>query len=240
MYTKVGMFGSSPDSLQPGTIILQQGPAQDAIRGFGFQHDGSLGQLEHFFTAQVFLKSLDPVILADGTVVPPNPFGIPFINPNQPFSAPGVPNFIDDGGFALRHAIVAFMMAFDSNFAPIVGQQLTVTPATYTANAARLDLLEQRATAGECELVAKTNVFGATAGMLFNAGSWRAASTFLPPISDAQMRLSIRGFLSPPVTFTCVPPGEGQRVALDRDNDGYADWDELLYGRDPADPSSHP
>ena len=30
MYTKVGMFGSSPDSLQPGTIILQQGPA-DAL-----------------------------------------------------------------------------------------------------------------------------------------------------------------------------------------------------------------
>ena len=82
MYTKIGMFGSSPDQLQPGTIILQQGPAQDQVRGFGFQHDGSLGQLEHFFTAQVFLKATTPVTLADGTVVPPNPFGIPFVDPN--------------------------------------------------------------------------------------------------------------------------------------------------------------
>jgi DNA-binding beta-propeller fold protein YncE len=241
-YTKVGMFGSSPDSLQPGTLILQAAPnfVQDQIRGFGFQHDGSLGQLEHFFTAQVFLKATVPVTLADGTVVPPNPFGIPFIDPNNPFLAPGVPNFVEGGGFGLRHAIVAFMMAFDSNFAPIVGQQVTVTPQNLATTGARLDLLEQRATAGECDLVAKTNVFGATAGMLFHAGSWQAASTYLPAITDAQLRQKMGQPLTPPVTFTCVPAGEGQRVALDRDNDGYADWDELLSGRDPADASSHP
>ena len=66
MYTKVGMFGSSPDTLQPGTLILQQGPATDEIRGFGFQHDGSLGQLEHFFTGLVFLQTDNPVNLAGG------------------------------------------------------------------------------------------------------------------------------------------------------------------------------
>jgi hypothetical protein len=76
--------------------------------------------------------------------------------------------------------------------------------------------------------------------MLFKSGSWQAASTFLPLISDAQLRRDMAWPLSPPVTFTCVPAGEGQRAALDRDNDGYADWDELLRGRDPADPSSHP
>jgi DNA-binding beta-propeller fold protein YncE len=247
-YTKIGMFGSSPDSLQPGTQILQAAPnfVQDQVRGFGFQHDGSLGQLEHFFTAQVFLRATANVILADGTVVPPNPFGIQFIDPNQPFKAPGVPNFTTDangndpGGFGLRHAIVAFMMAFDSNFAPIVGQQVTVTPSNVASTSARLDLFEARANAGECDLVAKTNVFGATAGMLYKAGSWQAASTYLPAITDAQLRQKLGQPLTPPVTFTCVPPGDGQRVALDRDNDGYADWDELLLGRDPADASSHP
>ena len=100
MYTKVGMFGSSPDTLQPGTIILQQGPATDQVRGFGFQHDGALGQLEHFFTGQVFLKSTVNVTLADGTVVPPNPYGIPFVDPNA--LGQGQVVFVDDGGFALR------------------------------------------------------------------------------------------------------------------------------------------
>ena len=30
---------------------------RDQVRGFGFLHDGSLGQLEHFFTGQVFLQT---------------------------------------------------------------------------------------------------------------------------------------------------------------------------------------
>ena len=51
----------------------------------------------------------------------------------------------EDGGFALRHAIVAFMMAYDSNLAPIVGQQTTLTSSNAATAGARLDLLEQRA-----------------------------------------------------------------------------------------------
>jgi len=43
-----------------------------------------------------------------------------------------------------------------------------------------------------------------------------------------------------PVTFTCVPPGDGGRSALDRDLDGYLDGDELLAGSDPASAQSHP
>ncbi|HMC71170.1 MAG TPA: hypothetical protein VKJ07_18580, partial [Mycobacteriales bacterium] len=80
MYTKIGMFASSLDSLQPGTIYLpeQQAPVA-AVRGFGYNHDGVLGQLEHFFTGQVFLQTDAPVTLADGTVVPPNKFGIPYL-----------------------------------------------------------------------------------------------------------------------------------------------------------------
>jgi hypothetical protein len=43
-----------------------------------------------------------------------------------------------------------------------------------------------------------------------------------------------------PITFTCVPPGDGVRSALDRDLDGYLDGDELLAGSDPASALSHP
>src|SRR5574339_625488 len=142
------MFGSSPDSIQPGTLILQQGPATDQVRGFGFQHDGSLGTLEHFFTAQVFIKATTPVVLG-GSTVGANPFGIPFVDLN--LLAQGQVVFVEGGGFALRKAISAFMIAFDSNFAPIVGQQITVTSTNLATAGSRLDLLEARAAAGECE-----------------------------------------------------------------------------------------
>ena len=46
--------------------------------------------------------------------------------------------------------------------------------------------------------------------------------------------------VTPPVTFTCVPVGEGSRLAIDRDGDGYADWDEKTAGTNPADAASHP
>ena len=38
------------------------------------------------------------------------------------------------------------------------------------------------------------------------------------------------------VTYTCVPPGEGVRLGLDRDGDGVFDRDEIDAGTDPADP----
>jgi DNA-binding beta-propeller fold protein YncE len=239
MYTKIGMFGSSPDTIQPGTLILQQGPAQDAVRGYGFQHDGSLGSLEHFFTGQVFLKAVGNVTLADGTVVPGNPFGIPFVDANA--LGQGEVVFIEDGGFALRKAIVAFMMAFDSNEAPVVGQQITLTKTNAATAGPRLTLLEQRAAAGECDLVAKsTSILGANGGLLFTGTDWQPASAALPPISDQAVRGLVAIGLLPPTTFTCVPLGSGQRVAIDRDDDGFADWDEVFRGKDPANANSHP
>jgi hypothetical protein len=38
------------------------------------------------------------------------------------------------------------------------------------------------------------------------------------------------------LTYTCVPPGEGNRLALDRDGDTLFDRDEIDAGTDPADP----
>ena len=56
---------------------------------------------------------------------------------------------------------------------------------------------------------------------------------------DATLRALVGGGLYAGATFTCVPPGSGARVGLDRDGDGWADGDELLRGRDPDDPTSH-
>jgi hypothetical protein len=172
-------------------------------------------------------------------MVAPNPFGIPFVDLNK--LAQGQVVWVEDGGFALRHAIVAFMLAFDSNFAPIVGQQITMTAGNAASAGTRLDLFEARANAGECDLVAKSATqIGANAGFLYTSGSWQPASTKQPAVTDAALRARIASQDLPPVTFTCVPAGEGTRIAIDRDGDGYADWDEKTGGTDAADPTSHP
>src|SRR5439155_25282586 len=41
-----------------------------------------------------------------------------------------------------------------------------------------------------------------------------------------------------PITFTMVPGGTGNRVAIDRDDDGYFDRTEVEAGLDPTDPRS--
>ena len=41
-------------------------------------------------------------------------------------------------------------------------------------------------------------------------------------------------------TATLVPRGSGQRLALDRDGDGYFDTTEVEMGYDASDPASHP
>ena len=43
---------------------------------------------------------------------------------------------------------------------------------------------------------------------------------------------------SEPLTFTCVPPGDGLRSALDRDLNGHLDGDQLVGESDPADINS--
>jgi hypothetical protein len=60
----------------------------------------------------------------------------------------------------------------------------------------------------------------------------------VPPIGELALRLLAD--LGHPVTFTCVPPGSGERIGVDRDGDGAWDGDERDAHTDPADPSSTP
>ena len=117
------------------------------------------------------------------------------------------------------------MMAFDSNLAPIVGQQTTLTGAAGADIGARIDLLEVRAVAGECDLVVHGVVFGLPVGFLFSP----ATGQFIPDrthgrvLSDGGVRaLAAHGAL----TFTAVPLGSGRRIGIDRDLDGVLDGDQ--------------
>jgi hypothetical protein len=139
-----------------------------------------------------------------------NPFigsGFPFINPN-----------------GARNDVEAFVLAFDTDLAPIVGQQVTLTNANSAAAGPRIDLLLQRAAAPfvskvlggqvtEAQVVAKVVQNGTTRGLLFEpaAGNFRDANG--QRLTDAQLR-ALAGTAGQEVTYTAVPPGSGARIAF--------------------------
>ena len=109
----------------------------------------------------------------------------------------------------------------------------------------RIDLFIQRAQVTspvpECDLVVKGTLGGLARGWYYrpalnNFQGDRAAEA---PLTDAQLRL-ISQTPGQMLTYTCVPPGSGQRIGVDRDDDGFFDRDEIDAGSDPADPLSTP
>jgi hypothetical protein len=236
-YQKVGMFASSIDPVHAATSAIPQlNPPLAAVRGVGFLHDGSIGKLEDFFSGLVFIQDTAPSItLAGINNVPPNPYGIPLFNdpanPTDPSSG------ISVQGLQLREALSDYAFAFDSNLYPIVGQEITLAPNDASAISARLALFEAQAKLGQADLVAHGTYLLEQHGFVYSGGLWTPDVSWLPPLTDAELHaLSIFG----PLTFTAVPPGEGWRVGIDRDGDGYADGDEIEAGTNPADPTSHP
>ncbi|WP_437968165.1 hypothetical protein WMF04_02200 [Sorangium sp. So ce260] len=220
LYQKVGMFGmDAPDF---GILPGDNDPMGDQVRGFGFLHDGSFDTLFRFFRGMGF-SPFTGFTNQFGTF-PDNPGGLP----DSP------------AGDAVRRQLEAFLLAFDSNVAPIVGQQVTLRWDNQAAAGPRVDLLIDRANAGECDLVAKSHVILQEIGFLYaGAGKFAADRMALPPIPDAVLR-QIAVATGRPLTYTCAPPGSGYRAGIDRDEDGFLDGDERSAGSDPADPADTP
>ena len=132
-----------------------------------------------------------------------------------------------------KRQIESFLLAFDANLAPAVGQQVSIGPESDPAAIARLNLLNQRANAGECDLVAHAVLNGEQRGWHYD----REQRLFE---SDREGEAVLRSqiVLETQVTFTCTPPGSGFRIGVDRDADGIRDRDEIDDGSDPADASS--
>jgi hypothetical protein len=181
----------------------------DQVRGFGFRHDGARPTLFRFSSGF--------------DVNAGNPVGLP-ITP--------------DSAQAKRN-MEQFMLAFDTNLAPIVGQQVTLTAATQRAVSPRIDLLMARADAGECDLVAKGRIRDEIGFLYLGGGRFQADRRALPPILDRDLRRLVTA-TGAELTYTCVPPGSGRRIGIDRDLDGALDGDERAAGSDPADPRSTP
>ncbi|HYC01268.1 MAG TPA: hypothetical protein VEC57_19200 [Candidatus Limnocylindrales bacterium] len=148
----------------------------------------------------------------------------------------------NSGGFSSdtqRRNMEQFMLQFPSNHAPIVGQQITRTSTNGATVDPRMTLLVQRATAGECDLIAKGTVAAEARGWVFSSGSFTSDRASEGTISDASLR-ALANTAGQEITYTCTPLGSGVRAGIDRDEDGYRDRDELDAGANPANPNSYP
>ncbi len=80
-------------------------------------------------------------------------------------------------------------MAFDSNMAPIVGQQVTLTATNWNVASPRISLLLSRAAVGDCDLVAKANTGADETGYLFNnIDRFIVAFGKRPPVTLSHLR----------------------------------------------------
>jgi YVTN family beta-propeller protein len=145
----------------------------------------------------------------------------------------------DEEKETIRRSLQSYIMAFDTGMAPSVGRQLTVSGELRGQEREVLDILMARATAGDCDFTARGWEGKSLRGWLYANGVFRGDRS-------AESTLDIGALLdrhrrsAEPVTFTCVPPGDGVRSALDRDLDGYLDGDERRAGSDPASAQSIP
>lgn len=108
-----------------------------------------------------------------------------------------------------------FVMAYDSNMKPIVGQQVTLSASSGAPASARLQLLLAQAGLGNCDLVAHARDHG----FAYLSGEFVRDDGVHFSLASLEQRVIAGG----PVTFTAVPPGEGVRSGIDRDEDGRLD-----------------
>jgi DNA-binding beta-propeller fold protein YncE len=136
-----------------------------------------------------------------------------------------------DQAFDTHPGIIEFLLAFDTDFAPAMGAQVTLAGGDPPAAHARLDVLVARAaapeprpgfpTATECELVAKGTIAGAARGYLR-----LPSGDFQDDTGATLSEAALRALVETPgnaLTWTCVPFGSGMRIGIDRDDDAVLD-----------------
>jgi DNA-binding beta-propeller fold protein YncE len=206
VYEKVGAWGMN------GLRMSDSEATPDQIRGFGVEHDGSLGDVSTFLS---------------------------------------LAGFIFPGGDAQKRAVMNFVMAFPSNMAPMVGQQVTLHHPfdlavlqriiLMTAQAQTLWIVKGNPGPTSCDLVVHGVLDGVQRGWRYAANLRRFLSDTVaePPMTG----IALASLVDEPdksLTYTCVPPGSGARMGVDRDGDGVRNRDELAHHTNPLDAASLP
>ena len=211
VYQKVGMFGQAwgPSFFLPG----DNDHKGDQIRGFGLLHDGSADTAFRFFRSVVF----DPATFGD--------------------AFPGVEGGGFRGGDPQRRDMEQFILAYDSDLAPIVGQQVTLSRWNGGVVGSRIELMRERSEtlfeskvlgpdATECDLIVKGALGRQPRGWLYTGDG-----SFLADDGSTITKAALRALAKrTPLTYTCSPPGSGRRMAIDRDEDGVLDANDNCPG----------
>lgn len=186
-------------------MTFTNAPGAQSLGGFGIVHDGTDPSLVAFFSRAVF-----------GLFAQPSHAGT-------------------------RSNISAFVQCFDTGMAPAVGYARTLTATNVNQASVSNDwtLLEAQAslvnnihlgTSGlsqtNIQLVVKGTVDGQLRGFVYQAaaGTYRADSTNLAPMTRAQLRSKV--LAGDTLTLLGVPVGSGYRMGIDRDENGVLDGDE--------------
>ncbi|MBW2388788.1 MAG: hypothetical protein JRG89_10160, partial [Deltaproteobacteria bacterium] len=136
-----------------------------------------------------------------------------------------------------REQMEDFMLVFDTDLAPIVGQQVTLDAGNGGVVGPRIDLLIARATTlfdslimgtdtNECDLVVKGSVGGLPRGWQFDG------SLFQDDVGGSIDDTGLRALATSegPLTYTCVPPGSGTRMGINADRDLFLDGNDNCAG----------
>jgi DNA-binding beta-propeller fold protein YncE len=121
------------------------------------------------------------------------------------------------GGDPQRRDVEQFMLAFDTDLAPIVGQQITLDADNAAIVGPRIDLLIARArtpfaskllgpTATECDLVARGVVGGHAVSFALGADGMFTPDGGGAVMTDAAVR-ALAATAGQQLTYTCLPPG---------------------------------
>ncbi|MBM4112628.1 MAG: hypothetical protein FJ253_04525 [Phycisphaerae bacterium] len=143
-------------------------------------------------------------------------------------------------GLQQRKDIEAFLFSFPTGTHAGIGVQSTLASLA-SAPSSQIALLDQMQTisnGGAVNLVAKGRAGGVPRGWhSIGGGTWQSDR-----IAETVTTAQLRALASPgsEITFTLVPAGSGNRIGIDRDQDGFLDRDEIDAGSDPADPKSIP
>jgi len=145
-------------------------------------------------------------------------------------------HFVEGTAFNLNNAeedaLEQLMLAFPTDLAPIVGQQITLDALNGATVGPRIDLLIARAgasfdsltlggTVTECDLVVKGTFGGAPRGWVYDPGTLLFQDDQGGSITDANLRALATS--QGPLTYTCATPGAGTRVGINRDRDIHLD-----------------
>jgi hypothetical protein len=156
--------------------------------------------------------------------------------------------FVGSGVFALNNQeedeLEQFLLAFPTDIAPIVGQQVTIGSGNFSVGDvnSRITLIDTRAGVAfeskvlgggvtECDVIVKTVEGGVERGYARQSNGLYLPDDNGPAISEASLRAKADPLgAAQTLTYTAVPPGSGTRMGIDRDQDSLLNGAETNTG----------